>query len=293
MGGTVKLTPSQRITLIKEISSRLSVEEWNLIDVTLEQFGVPTTSSWNGTKIGYLVEMTKGAGDNALVDLAMHTGFQLEAVPKPSFEPPFWRKGYLRLFISHLSSQKDFASKLQEALLVYGISGFVAHSDIEPTAEWQIQIETALATADALVALLHPEFHKSNWTDQEIGFAMGRGLPTFSVRLGQDPYGFIGRFQAFSGATKNPKGLAEELFDAFRKNKQTRRRMSEIIVSLFENSESFVDSKTRVDWLEGITDWDSSYSKRIVSAAKSNSQIYNSWGVTDRVNALVRKWSKS
>lgn len=129
-----------------------------------------------------------------------------------------------RVFLSHLAANKVVAAKLQEACLEFGISCFVAHNDIEPTQEWQTQIETALATSDALVALLHPEFHASNWTDQEIGYAMGRGLPVYSVRFGQDPYGFIGRFQAFTAKGKNPLALAQELFESFRKNKQTHSR---------------------------------------------------------------------
>jgi hypothetical protein len=108
----------------------------------------------------------------------------------------------LRLFVTHLATYRAFAGELQEALLPLGISCFVAHNDIEPTLEWQAQIETALATCDALVALLHAKFHESKWTDQEIGFAMGRGVPACTVRLGETPYGFIGRFQAFNGNGK-------------------------------------------------------------------------------------------
>src|SRR4029077_15913647 len=144
----------------------------------------------------------------------------------------FWRKGILRVFVTHLAAHRVFVGELQEALLPFGISCFVAHTDIEPTSVWQAEIETALATCDALVALLHPNFHASNWTDQEIGFAIGHGVPAFAVRFGQDPYGFIGRFQAFNGNGKTPAALARELFDAYRKNKQTQRRMSEVLVGL-------------------------------------------------------------
>jgi hypothetical protein len=35
---------------------------------------------------------------------------------------------------------------------------------------------TSIATCDALVAMLHIDFHKSNWTNQEIGFANARRL---------------------------------------------------------------------------------------------------------------------
>jgi nucleoside 2-deoxyribosyltransferase len=58
-------------------------------------------------------------------------------------------------------------------------------TNIEPTKEWQNEIEAALSTCDALVALLHPGFHVSMWTDQEIGYAMGRGIPVYSVGFGQ------------------------------------------------------------------------------------------------------------
>jgi nucleoside 2-deoxyribosyltransferase len=78
----------------------------------------------------------------------------------------------------------------------------VAHSDIEPTAEWQTQIQTALATCDAFIALLHPDFQASDWTDQEVGFSMGRGVPTFAVRLGQVPYSFMGAFKPSTASTK-------------------------------------------------------------------------------------------
>lgn len=285
------LSASQRIKLLTEISDRLQMEEWPLIDLTLSQFGLPTSDEWPGNKNAYVIQMCKGGNDNLLIELAQHVGFLIEEVPKPGIDPPFWRKRMFRLFVSHLSLEKVFAAQLQEALLAYGISGFVAHNDIEPTLEWQTQIETALATADSLVALLHPAFHASNWTDQEIGFAMGRGLPVFSVRFGQDPYGFIGRFQGFIGGGKTPEALARELFDAYRKNKQTQKRMGEVLLNLFEDSSSFVAAKERIGYLEQLEVWDLSFVPRLEAAAEANSQISGSWGIPDRVQALAKKWA--
>lgn len=74
----------------------------------------------------------------------------------------------------------------------------MAHEDIKPTQQWLDEIENALGSMDALVALMTEGFHDSNWTDQEVGFAFGREVPIISVRLGTDPYGFIGKFQALS-----------------------------------------------------------------------------------------------
>ena len=196
------LTPSQRITLMKSVAQRLGNEDWPLIDLTLKQFALPWTEQWSGSKEAYVLEMIERATDDVLLDLGRHVGFQLQE-PIQRVEPPFWRKGMFRLFTTHLAANRKFAGELQGPLLRFGISAFVAHNDIEPTQEWQTQIETALATCDAVVALLHPQFHESNWTDQEVGFGMGRGVPVFSVRFGQDPYGFIGRFQAFQGEGKS------------------------------------------------------------------------------------------
>jgi len=278
------------MTLIREIAERLAPEEWALVDVTLAQFGCPTSGSWDGgDRRGYVLNMAAKGHDEGLVDLAEYLGFRLDQGAN-KVDPPFWRKDMFRLFISHLSAHRAFAAELQEALLTYGIGSFVAHNDIEPTAEWQAQIEMALTTCDSLVALLHGTFHTSNWTDQEVGFAMGRGVPVFAVRLGQDPYGFIGRFQAFNGNGKTAEQLATELFEAYRRNKETQARIARVLISLFEQSGSFAEAKTRIRQLNSLEVWEPTFSQRIAAAAKSNGQISGAWGVPDEVGALAKKW---
>jgi len=113
-----------------------------------------------------------------------------------------------RLFLSHKAEVKSKVASLQEELGMFGISSFVAHKDIEPTLEWQNEIENALSSMDGFVALMTDKFHESNWTDQEVGFAFARGVPIVAVRLGRDPYGFIGKFQ---GLTANWGDSATEL----------------------------------------------------------------------------------
>jgi TIR domain len=285
------LKTSDRVTLMKEIAKRLGSESWTFVDTTLDAFGLPTKSDWGGDDdhSDYVLAMIKEGPDDALLQLAEHLGFQLHS-KAPVVDPPFWRKGMLRLFITHLANHRGFATELQGALEERGISGFVAHNDIEPTLEWQNEIETALSTCEALVALLHPNFHKSNWTDQEIGYVMGRGLPVFTIGFGRDPYGFIARFQAFDGENKSAEKIARELFEAFLKNKQTKGRMADALVNLFAESESFADAKHNMGLLEEITSWKPSYSARLRSAVKHNRQIRESFGVSQRVENLIEKW---
>lgn len=284
------LNPSEKIKIIAEASRRLSAEGWPLIDLTLNKFGLPTIANWSGDKDSYIMEMASEASDDILEALAHHIGFEI-STPKQRLVPPFWKDGCIRIFLSHISSYRLFAVELQEAMENYGLTAFVAHNDIEPTTEWQNEIKTALSTSEVLIALLHNGFKESNWTDQEVGFAMGRGLPVLSVRFSQDPYGFIGRFQAFDGNNKAANDLAKEIFDVLRQHKQTQRRMSEVLVSRFESSFSFDNAKNNIKLLEELETWSPNYSDRIKKAVESNNQIKESWGVKDRVTALVNKWA--
>lgn len=111
-------------------------------------------------------------------------------------ESRIWKNGPFRLFLSHKTEVKRQTAQLKDELERYGLSCFVAHEDIEPTQEWQNEIENALFSMDALAALMTEKFHESNWTDQEVGVAFGRNIPIICAKIGRDPYGFIGKFQA-------------------------------------------------------------------------------------------------
>ena len=122
-----------------------------------------------------------------------------------------WQAGMLRLFLSHVSQHKVEVSELKRALGDLGVSAFVAHEDIEPTAEWQAEIELAIASMHAMAALLTPEFHESLWTDQEVGMAVARGVLVIPVRLGRDPYGFVAKRQGMRGDLGSPGKLATDV----------------------------------------------------------------------------------
>ena len=122
---------------------------------------------------------------------------------------------------------------------------------------------------------------------------MGRRVPVFAVRLGEDPYGFIGRFQAFNGNGRPRAALALELFECFVKHSQLQRDMSDVTVGLFEASNNYMDARSRVNNLELLEFWDQTYSDRVLEALKQNSQVSGAFGVRKKVEALVQKWGAS
>ena len=289
----MKLSKSQRVRIIKDIADHLDSEDWTTIDLTLKQFDFPISDQWSGTIKSYIVKMVEDAKDDDLIELGQHLGMQLDnqdVAAAAERDTPYWHGGHLKVFISHLTTEREQAANLQEGLRRYGLSGFVAHNDINPTTEWQVEIETALTTCDMLVALIHPGFVHSKWCDQEIGYALGRGIPVFAVRCGADPHGFVSRFQAFNGIGKTPIQISLELFKAAIDHKKLQDKMADIVVDLFINSNSFSAAKERIGYVERLNTWDKSYSNRLAKALKINSQISGSWGVPSQVDALLKKW---
>ena len=288
----MKLSKSQRVKVIQDVAGHLDADEWTTIDLILKQFGFPVSDQWSGDKKNYVIQMIGASKDIDLIELGQHFGMQFgdSSSIEGTVMPSYWQEGQLRVFVSHLTAHREQASNLQTAMSRYGMSGFVAHNDIHPTSEWLIEVETALATCDLLVALIHPNFIHSAWCDQEIGYALGRGLPVFAVQCGADPHGFVGRFQAFSGNGKVPAGIAKEVFEAAMTHKKLRAKMANIIIDLFVNSGSFSLAKERIGFVEKLTLWDPVYSKRIKKAIVDNSQISGSWGVPQQVEKLVSKW---
>jgi hypothetical protein len=67
---------------------------------------------------------------------------------------------------------------------------------------------------DALLALLTPGFTASIWCNQEVGWALGRECVALSLKLGEDPRGFVGRFQAIPGGDGNTMQIADRVFGA-------------------------------------------------------------------------------
>src|SRR5690606_17271888 len=127
---------------------------------------------------------------------------------------------------------------------------FVAHNDIEPTREWQDEIESALSTMDAMVAVLVPGFPESKWTDQEVGVAIGRRVPIGPLKAGRDPYGLIGKYQALPIRGKQFEQIAVEVIELLAKKPQIAAKISRVLIEELKRSGSWARSKELMDLIE-------------------------------------------
>lgn len=282
------MTPSERITCIRGIAAVMGDEEWGLIDLTLKQFDLPWTNSWQGSdKKNYIVDMIGDGDDDKLLALGKHLGVESELAQLAA--PTFWQPEQPRVFISHVSAFKKEATSFKASMGMFGINGFVAHEDIEPSKEWQDEIEVALSTMDALLALLTPGFNESKWTDQEVGVAVGRRVPVVAVRVGLDPYGLIGKYQAVQGAGRKIGEICDDVLTILLQKPGIGTRVTDALVRQLAASGSWAEAKRNMDYLERCQHLKPEMIKVIEKAMEENSQVREAWGVPDRIKALIRK----
>jgi pyruvoyl-dependent arginine decarboxylase (PvlArgDC) len=230
----------EKIELISQIGRELQTRmTYSDISSFLSEFNIninKPTSNVN-SKWVYVKDLLSGEPDNLILQIADEIGIEhnLNASDINIQNSDFWLPFHFKLFISHLAKYKEKAQSLKIALLKYGISSFVAHDDIVPTKEWQIEIEKALFSMDALTAILTPEFENSKWTDQEIGIAIGQQILIIPIRKGLDPYGFIGKYQGFNSNNKTVEevaiGIAEILFTNNKTNIKMVKSISDLIIN--------------------------------------------------------------
>ncbi|MEO8219050.1 MAG: toll/interleukin-1 receptor domain-containing protein [Acidobacteriota bacterium] len=198
-----------------------------------------------------------------------------------------WVESYFRLFLSHVSAHKASVSNLKSELGLRGISAFIAHEDIKPSLEWQNEIDLALRSMDALVALLTPDFHLSNWTDQEVGFALGQRTLVVPVRLGLDPYGFIGKVQGVSGSLENPSRLADLIVTTLLDRVPTRRNMRKGLAFAFAAARSNSSAISLSKEISTIDDFTEEETAVIERACKENEHVLSAAGVVSQVRAAI------
>ena len=219
---------------------------------------------------------------------------------RPQIDPEtldIWKPRLVRLFISHRDKYKKEARELADALEAYGISSFVAHDAIGPMTEWQAEIMKGLETMEIMLTFITDDFHKSVWTNQEIGFALARNIPILSLKLqNTDPKGFVSGKQALKGNFERPSDSVPEIYRLVEKKLNNKKRMRSTLITAFIESPSWDDTRDRFDRLNKVVnDLSEQEVKRIIKGFKNNSQLNNCFYLTKNnhlINFLERTTGK-
>ncbi len=147
----------------------------------------------------------------------------------------------------------------------------------------------ALRSMHALAALITPGFHESKWTNQEIGWALGRGILLLPIRMGADPLGFIGSVQAIPGNASGTGKMASEIMDILLGHGTTRTRTRLGLMTAFSGAETWASAKALCAHIINLTDFTEKEKEILWTACASNNQVSNAFGVTGKIYALIGK----
>jgi hypothetical protein len=188
-----------------------------------------------------------------------------------------------RIFLSYSVKDKELAGQVKQNLTRIGYDVFLAHEDIAPTDEWLRRIEAELKRCDVFIAILSENYRKSEWADQEAGYALSRCraprkrcliLSLIVSPLPLRPHGFLKDFQALhidrervEVACNRATGIIDEKLglSVFRKN---------YAISQFAVSKSFAEGKQNLKALRALAPFSLEQAKQIAQATLSNTQIY-------------------
>jgi hypothetical protein len=225
----------ERMDLLEKVGSELQQRyTFKDIDAFFAAMGIPTDNvgaEWGGanSKRVYAKAVLARVSEADLLKVADELDLTPPGTPAIGAVPPAnWKDTKdFRLFISHISEDKLIATRLKDTLARYSIAGFVAHEDIHPTLAWMDEVERALQTMDAMVAVHTKGFSASFWTQQEVGFALGRGTKVISFKMGEDPTGFIGKHQALSRQNRTAEQIAALIDKLLESDPRTQGRLQE------------------------------------------------------------------
>jgi hypothetical protein len=277
------MDPGQRVATIQRIASRLAETDDADRNLILRQFGFSTAFLDDYVdSYHYSLHQVEPGSDEALEALdAFVRSLEAEA---PHFEESGsdgpWRAGEFRLFISHTSAHKARAGKLNEISGRIGIHAFVAHEDIEPTREWEEEIERALRSCDALCAMLTPDFVQSAWCDQEVGMVVSQRKLILPLKMGADPHGFVAKYQAIPSVTGHAGAFddVDKMLRAMARSPLTTRRIAPSVVRRFVRSKTGDAARTGFDLISSLptTSWTPDLVRQVLDAVADDPQFEHS-----------------
>jgi len=272
----IMMKPLEKVNVVYAIAAELQRRmTYDEINVYLNEYGVKSHKEGYGSKGVYVQKVLENTPASIIIRIGEELGVYKSDDIVSEEESRCWNFGFFKIFISHLSKNKDSATNLKICLNDYAISGFVAHEDIEPSKEWMQEIERALFSMNSICAIVTPDFIKSAWCDQEVGVAIGRKILVIPIRKGADPYGLFGKYQGIQSKGKDAQKIAEEIFGIISTNEKSKNMYSEMVRNLVLNAKNKEDGLKWIVLLEKIHSIEPFIITELQSKFASNNNLNN------------------
>ncbi len=192
-----------------------------------------------------------------------------------------------KLFLSYSHKNRKLAHRLREALEQFGFSVFLAHDDIQVSKRWRKEILKNLKACAVFVPILTKEFIESDWTDQETGYALSQGARIVPVKVGIDPYGFIGEFQA---TTLKKGALAEtcwKIMASLSNDDRLADDAREGAIDAFLRSGTFVDAQFNLPRLVKLGPFSQAQLAKLIEGSSRNQNIHGCYKARPLMQELL------
>ncbi|KAF5422735.1 MAG: TIR domain-containing protein [Candidatus Methanocomedens sp.] len=211
-----------------------------------------------------------------------------------SEEPEFVKKNIfigktLRLFLSYSHKDKRIAGAIKEAFNHYGMEAFLAHEDIQVGQEWRNTILNNLKQFDVFVPVISKNFTDSNWTDQEVGFAICQEKIIVPISIdGQMPYGFLEMIQTItkfecwehkknqysSEIILDCKERVFEVIRIFASKTELKENLKDSLIRSLSNIFSYANAEKHFEILNSLQPFSKEQINEIINQSIENNQIY-------------------
>lgn len=294
------LSKSERINLIQSAAQALA--DLGLTDarLVLDTFEIEDIDwegglYWSSDGYGYSIQRLVPVSDEILIGLNAHfSGEGAQQAADAVAQIGSWRDDHRRVFLSHTADNRKVAGEIRSKLLLEGLDVFVAHDRIETNQEWIEEIKVALATCEVMVALFSDAFASSNWCDQEVGVAVGRGIDIISIKYGADPHGFVYPKQGFEAGPDDPDAASRIAKEVCRivKGEEPSSIPDPAAASVrkYARSHSFDQARENLGKLMKLrpADWTPGLVELAMESGKNNGQLSAAWYYEELVpDALI------
>lgn len=202
----------------------------------------------------------------------------------------------LKVFISYSSLDKSLAGLFKQCFENYaGFSVFLAHEDISPALDWELNIIKNLKEVDIVIPLITNNFRNSDFTDQELGMALAWEKIILPIKLVDiNPYGFIKKLQALKCHSEQSDVIDAVITivlalidnDEFNIYKDL---VIDSVVEAFYKSNSYKTTSIIIRILTKIENFNTNQITRVKNAIKKNNQVYGFFALPDFIKLLSDK----
>ena len=199
----------------------------------------------------------------------------------------------ISMFVSHSNSDNTIVDNITSVINDSYVELFLAHRDIGGGEEWKNVIRAKIRDCNGLVALVTPNFYKSEYTSQEVGAAWVLDKPILAIRVGEtEPKGFITEKQWITYDSTYPYNTSGEIVKFALIETYGQKKTTDMLVNMLNDAGSFYESNYLADLLTFQPSLSSKHISKIYSALETNPQVSDAKYTKRKLIHLLLKYEK-